>query len=108
METRLVIPPSNAMTVSRPNPALLKAIARAHDWKNQLIEGKVRDQRSIANRTGLDEVYVGKILRCAFLAPDIVEAILDGRQPQSLSLQRIEKHLPMDWAQQRQQLGLIR
>ena len=99
-----VIPPSGEPTVSRPNAALLKAIARAYERKNQLMLGKVRDHRSIARQTGLDEAYVGKILRCAYFAPDIVEAILEGKQPASLTLQRLQKPLPMNWSQQRRQL----
>jgi len=49
--------------------------------------------------------YVDKVLRCAFLAPDIVEAILDGRQPPDLSFAKLISNLPLDWAQQREQFG---
>jgi site-specific DNA recombinase len=104
LEMRIVIPPSRESTVSRPNAVLLKAIARAYEWKNQLMVGKVRDQRSIARQTGLDEAYVGKILRCAYFAPDIVEAVLEGRQPASLTLKQLQKPFPMNWSQQRRQL----
>ena len=67
--------------------------------------GKVRDQRSIARQAGLEEAYVGKILRCAYLAPEIVEAVLEGRQPASLTLQQLQKPLSMNWSEQRQRLN---
>jgi site-specific DNA recombinase len=106
LEIRLAVPPgANGLTSARPLPSLLKAVARAHDWYHRVLLGNACDQRSLAHQTGLDEVYVGRILRCAFLAPDIVEAILDGRQPESLTLDRLQKEVPMSWTTQRRQLG---
>ena len=105
-EIRLVVPPgTNGQTSVHQVPSLLKAAARAHDWCDRIIHGKARDQRSLAKQTGLDEVYVGRILGCAYLAPDIVEAILEGRQPHSLTIGKLHKNLPMNWAEQRRQLG---
>jgi site-specific DNA recombinase len=57
--------------------------------------------RAIAKQTGLDERYIRRILRFAFLAPDIVESILDGRQPHDLTLEKLRAKLPMSWAEQR-------
>jgi site-specific DNA recombinase len=53
----------------------------------------------------LDDRYVSRILKCAFLAPDIVEAILEGQQSADFSLERLRNHLPLSWAEQRKQLG---
>ena len=64
-----------------------------------------RARRSIAAQTGLDERYVGRVLECAFLAPDIVEAILDGRQPHDLTAQKLWHNLPTNWVEQRKRLG---
>ena len=85
-------------------PALIKAVARAHDWYDRVVSGKALDQLSLAKQTGLDEVYVGRIA-CAFLAPDIVEAILEGHQPRSLNVGRLQKNLGMNWAEQRRLLS---
>jgi site-specific DNA recombinase len=105
-EVRLVIPPgSEGQTAARPVPSLLKAIVRAHDWCEKLVTGKVSDVRALANQTGLNERYVSRILECAFLAPDIVEAILAGRQPSDLTVRKLWNKLPLDWAEQRKQLG---
>jgi len=63
--------------------------------------------RAIAKQTGLDGSYVRRILRFAFLAPDIVESILDGRQPHELTLAKLSRKLPMSWAEQRTILQLM-
>ena len=69
--------------------ALLKAVARAHCWREQLVTGKASGPQAIANQTGLDESYVRRILGFALLAPDIIESILDGRQPHDLTLEKL-------------------
>jgi site-specific DNA recombinase len=105
LEVRLAVAPeSQEVTTPRQSQALLKAVARAHDWREQLVSGKAQGLRSIAKQAGLDEAYVRRIFSCAFLAPDIVEAILDGRQPQDLTLEKLRKKLPMSWADQRTML----
>lgn len=104
------IPPAVSLgtigqTTEYPVLALLKAVARAHDSCGRIVSEGAPDQRSLAKRTGLDEVYVVRILACAFLAPNIVETIPQGRQPRSLSVGRLQKNLGMFWAEQRSQLG---
>ena len=105
-EVRLVVPSDSANeSPSRPVPSLIKAVARAHRWPEQIIQGDLQGRRSIARLTGLDERYAGRILGCALLAPDIVEAILDGRQPADLGIQKLLRDLPLDWAEQRKRFG---
>jgi hypothetical protein len=55
-------------------------------------------------KTGFDERHVSQILECAFLAPDIVEAILDGRQPENLTWKKLTRHMPIIWVEQRKRL----
>jgi site-specific DNA recombinase len=105
-EVRLLVPTDSAnKSPSRPVPSLIKAVARAHRWPEQIIHGELKGRHSIAQRTGLDERYVGRVLQCALLAPDIVEAILDGHQPADLGVEKLLKDLPLDWAEQRRVLG---
>ncbi|MBZ5532070.1 MAG: recombinase family protein [Acidobacteriia bacterium] len=105
-EVRLLVPPDFATEApSRPVPSLIKAVARAHQWPEKIIREGLASLRSIAQLTGLDEHYAGRILNCAFLAPDIVEAILDGRQPADLTVQKLLRGLPLAWSEQRKQLG---
>jgi site-specific DNA recombinase len=105
-EVRLLVPKdSSSESPSRPVPSLIKAVARAHRWPEQIIQGELKGRLSIAQRTGLDERYIGRVLQCALLAPDIVEAILNGRQPADLGIQKLLRNLPLDWDRQRRVLG---
>jgi site-specific DNA recombinase len=105
-ETRLVVPPHLTGEVPvHPVSSLLKVVARAHQWSEWIIAGKVWGGRSIAEKIGLDERYVSQILECAFLAPDIVEAILDGRQPSNLTWKKLTRRVPVDWSEQRKKFG---
>jgi site-specific DNA recombinase len=107
MEVRLTVPPGSSNDAAlRPSPTLLKALGRAHQWYNWAIEGRVKDITDIAERAGLNDRYVAKVFRCAFLAPDIVEAILDGRQPPELTFRKLVRDLPLSWAEQRHQLRI--
>jgi site-specific DNA recombinase len=108
-EVRLVLPPNSKGEIpGRSSPSLLKAIARAHDWRERIVNGSAEDLESIAKQAGLNQRYVSRILECAFLAPDIVEAILDGRQPHDLTVQKLWSNLPSRWAEQRKQLRFRR
>ena len=107
-EVHLVIAPSSNDTVRHPRPALIKAVARGHAWYEKLLEGKVADMRSLARQTGLTPHYVRNVFACAFLAPDIVEAILEGRQPLTLKFENLYKHIPLSWAEQRRQFGFLK
>jgi hypothetical protein len=62
-------------------PALVKALARAHRWKRFLEEGRYGFLGNLAKAEKIDRSYLGEMLRLTLLAPIIVEAILDGRQP---------------------------
>jgi site-specific DNA recombinase len=61
--------------------------------------------RSLARETGLTPHHVRNVFACAFLAPDIVEAILEGRQPLTLKFEDLYNHVPLSWAEQRQRFG---
>ena len=102
----LVVPPNpTATSASRIRPSLLKALARAHAWHQSVLEGNAPDQRALARHAGLTERYVGKVFPCAFLAPDIVDSILQGRQPDDLTFAKLCKEIPLSWAEQRRQFG---
>jgi site-specific DNA recombinase len=103
-EVRLVIPGSPETAPAYQSQALLKAIARAHGWREQIVTGQASGPSDIARKVGMDERYVRHILRYAFLAPDIVESILDGRQPHDLTLEKLKVKLPMVWTEQRSML----
>jgi hypothetical protein len=103
-EVRLVLAPDAAQGSPRGIPSLIKAVVRAHDWVDRIARGDVPHQRAIAAETGLHRRYVGRIMQMAFLAPDITEAILEGRQPPDMTLEALMGDVPADWGRQRKQL----
>ncbi len=105
-EIRLVIPPDSCgERQSRIDEPLLKAVARGHVWHEKLVSGEIDSLRVIAKKLGVHERYVGRIFRSAFLAPDIVEAILEGRQPPQLTVEKLRLGVPLLWAEQRKAYG---
>src|SRR5690348_9217245 len=86
---------------SQADPAMVKALARAFRWKRLLDDGRYASISEIAAVEKIDRGYVGSILRLTLLAPDIVEAILDGRQPAGLGLPVLLKPFPLEWERQR-------
>jgi site-specific DNA recombinase len=105
-EVHLVVPPnSGGVPPHQPNPSLMKAVARARSWYERVLEGKSSNQRSLTLHAGLTRRYIGKVFGCALLAPDIVEAILEGRQPRDLSFKKLCAHIPLSWIEQRKQFG---
>lgn len=105
VEMRLIIANGNTL---RKDPHLIKIIARAHAWWAELLHGKVKTCAEIAAREKLDKGYVSRVLDLAFLAPDIVEAIVAGHQPANLTAQQLLRgiKLPLDWAEQRRLLQM--
>jgi DNA invertase Pin-like site-specific DNA recombinase len=85
----------------RPVPSLVRAVARANDWMERILRGEIPNQRALARETGFDERYISRIIPLAFLAPDITEEIMDGRQPSELSLAKCTPQIPLLWIQQR-------
>lgn len=103
---KLVIVPEDSTVPVRPNPSpddtLLKALARAYRWKRMLENGSVRSLTELAEEERVNVSYITRIYRLTFLAPDIIEAILEGRQPRTLQLADLMDDIPVEWAQQRQ------
>jgi hypothetical protein len=80
---------------------MVKALARAFRWKRLLDTGRYGSISEIAEKERIDRGYVGTVLRLTLLAPDIVEAILDGSQLATLGLPTLLQPFPVEWEQQR-------
>jgi hypothetical protein len=90
------------------DPSLLRIIARAHDIQERLIQNTDLTVHDIAREEEVSGAYVYCLLRLPSLAPDIVTAIINGRNPPQLTakkLMRLTAQLPIDWTQQRKLLG---
>lgn len=81
------------------------AIARAYAWQELLDSGKYRSIREMAKSLGVCATYMSRLLRFTILAPDIIEAILDGREPDGFSQTRLTGAIPADWEEQRRKWG---
>lgn len=80
--------------------AMVKAIARAFRWRQMLEEGSYGTIAEIAAAEKINETYVGRVLRLTLLAPEIVEAILNGQRPE-LQLDDLMRRFPVEWNEQR-------
>ena len=95
-------------TARRVNHGLILAIARAKRWMQGLCDGTYHDTDEIARHFKLNDAHVRRLLRFGYLAPDIVEAIVEGRQPRALTVRRLLKGIPCAWADQRKVFGFAR
>jgi site-specific DNA recombinase len=104
--TRLVIE-NSPTSRGKADPILLKEVARAFRCFGALLTRKVSSFGELGAREGIDERHVRRILPLAFLAPDIVPAIVEGAPPLGLTAKKLirETELPLNWREQRQVLG---
>ena len=95
---------TEAAVPTRADPALVKALARAFRYQRLLDEGHYASISEMAAAERIDRGYLGRIVQLTVLAPDIVEAILDGRQP-DVGLPRLMRPFPPAWDAQRTALA---
>jgi hypothetical protein len=89
----------------RRDEALIKALVRAHRWRRKIESGRAKSITDLAEQEGVTDAYVCRLLPLTCLAPDIVEAILDGRQPRGLRLAELMGNGPLNWNEQRMNWG---
>lgn len=101
---KLVITPDGTMTSSVPrarvDSALLKALARGFRWRKLLETGEFSTIEEIAEAESINPSYVSRVLRMTLLAPEIVETILAGEQPEGLTMTRAMQPFPAIWVEQ--------
>ena len=102
---KLVITPDGVVGApvprARVDSALLKALARGFRWQKMLREGEYQTLEEIADAENINPSYVSRVLRMTLLAPEIVEAILAGRQPEGLTMATAIQPFPNAWVFQR-------
>ena len=92
--------PDAATQPRKTDNTLVKALARAFRWKRMLESGEFATIAELAKREGIAPSYMTRVLRLTLLAPDIVEAILDGRQGSNATLARVLEPFSMEWTTQ--------
>ncbi|TAN56802.1 MAG: hypothetical protein EPN20_18155 [Magnetospirillum sp.] len=101
---RIVLPdgslynPETRVPVDSP---IVRSLARAFRWRRLLESGCHASINELAKAERVDRAFASRVLRLTLLAPDIVEAILAGRQPEKLTVRALLEPLPVEWDQQR-------
>jgi hypothetical protein len=90
----------------RPDETLIRALARAHRWKRSVEHGTYRSAAEIAEAEGVTRSFVNRMLRLTLLAPDIQEAIFEGRQRKEMTVQDLTQAVPSAWTEQRDIIGV--
>jgi hypothetical protein len=100
---KAMVTPGALALERRQDVTLMKAVARAFRWRRMLETGRFATINELATAEKINSSYVSRVLRLTLLAPDIVEAILDGRQAEGLTLPRLMAKVAMAgvWGQQR-------
>ena len=92
--------PEGATQSQRTDSTLVKALARAFRWKRMLESGEYATIAELAEREGIAPSYMTRVLRLTLLAPDIIDAILDGKQGPEVTLARVLELVPAEWERQ--------
>lgn len=87
-------------SATRGDPALVKALARAFRWRRMLESGRIATINDLAAAEKINPSYVSRLLRLTLLSPSIVEAIMDGREQESLNLLGLLAPFPVEWSLQ--------
>ena len=105
IETKLVVS-NGPVVLSHPEStkAIQKALRKALVWNQTLLDGKASTLTELAKKENVAQRYICDLIKLAYLAPDIIEAIIDGKVPAGLTLVRLKKRFSMDWPKQRQLL----
>ena len=104
---RMLIEGIEAFATEKPDARLVKLLIRARRFNATLLDSDGVPFAALAKRQGVSPSYFTRLVRLSYLAPDITEAILDGRQPPDLTADKLlaHSHLPLTWHEQRAVLG---
>ena len=104
---RMVIDGTDPFAAAKPDARLIKLLLRARRYNATLARGEGIPFAVLAQQEGVSRSYFTRLVRLSYLAPDITEALLDGRQPRDLTAEKLLDHsrLPLAWHDQRTVLG---
>ena len=109
--SKLIVPPAGTDAVKASSSfdlPLIRTLGKAFYWKGLIDSGDVANASDLARTLKLEVGWVCEVLRMTRLAPDIIRAILDGRQPRHLNLHTMrgrQEDVPLDWDEQREMFG---
>jgi site-specific DNA recombinase len=107
MEIKMLIDGTDPFAVAKPSARLIKLLVRAHRFNKALVQSDGVVFAALAMREGVSRSYFTRVVRLSYLAPEITQAILDGRRPHDLTAEKLLAHsrLPLAWHDQRTALG---
>jgi hypothetical protein len=108
---KLIMTPEGVAAPARKpsrDETLVKALVRAHRWRRRIESGQAKSITDLAEQERVTDAYVCRLLPLTCLAPDIVAAILGGRQPKGLRLAEMLGSGPLAWKEQRDVWGFSR
>ena len=107
LNVRMIVQSPDYQQKGNIDTRLVKLLSRAHHWFNKLSTGKVRSIKELGEQEKLSASHVSRVMLVAFLSPDIVRDILDGKHPPSLTSDKLMRSLPLpiNWSEQKQALG---
>ena len=99
----VIAPDGAAPAPAKParDETMVRALVKAHRWRRRIESGEARSITDLAAQEGVTHAYVCRLLPLTCLAPDIVAAILDGRQPKGITLADLLRDVPLAWEDQR-------
>lgn len=108
---KLVLAPDGLALPVPPKPTvdeiMVKMLVKAHRWRRRIESGQAKSITDLAEQEHVTIAYVNRVLQLTCLAPDIVAAMLDGRQPRGLSMNIVLKGIPEAWEEQRRLWGFL-
>ena len=106
IETKLIVPGQGQPGAhERTVRAIQESLRKALNWNHALIAGKAASKADLARNEGVSSGYITQIIKLAYLAPDIMSAIIKGNIPATLTLVRLKADIPLDWNEQRNLFG---
>lgn len=98
----IVAPEGSTVPVEKPkrDETMIRAIVKAHRWRRRIESGQAKSITDLAALEGVTDAYVCQLLPLTCLAPRLIEAILDGRQPKGLKLGRLKSEISESWNDQ--------
>jgi site-specific DNA recombinase len=103
-ELRIVAPDNSTASDASPMHSLVRIVAKARCWYEQIVSGKVRSIKELAAQVRLRPRHTRRILRCATLSPEVVEALLAGKHRPDVTINQVLKTLPTEWREQKSQI----
>lgn len=83
----------------------ISSLGKAFSWQRMLDEGKYDSPKELAKKENVEVTHMYRVMRLTLLAPDIIEAVLNGTQPRTLTLQNVVRGFPISWQEQRKVFG---